>query len=75
MTAVQQSHLKICVDQHQKLVNEIQILTGQLNEKREHALKLQGIVEYLSSQGVEIPSDDVSNSQEESVSEESNSNE
>jgi hypothetical protein len=54
----QQTHLKSCVEQQRQLVGDIQNLNNQLTEKREIALKLQGIIEYLTGQGVELPTDD-----------------
>lgn len=50
----QQEHLKTCVDQQRELVTEIQNLNNQLTTKRELALKLQGIIEYLTGQGVTL---------------------
>ena len=51
----QQQHLKACVDQQAELLKDMQILQTQLTEKRELALKLQGIIEYLTSNGVTLP--------------------
>ena len=54
----QQQHLKACVVQQQTLICEIQSLQGQTDEKRSLALKLQGIIEYLQGQGVELPKEE-----------------
>ena len=51
----QQKHLKACIDQQSELLKDMQILNTQLTEKRELALKLQGIIEYLQGQGVQLP--------------------
>lgn len=51
----QQQHLKACVDQQAELLKDMQTLQTQLTEKRELALKLQGIIEYLTSNGVKLP--------------------
>lgn len=54
----QQQHLKACVEQQRTLIEEIQSLQGQTDEKRSLALKLQGIIEYLQGQGVELPKEE-----------------
>lgn len=54
----QQQHLKACVEQQKTLIEEIQSLQGQTDEKRSLALKLQGIIEYLQGQGVELPKEE-----------------
>jgi len=51
----QQQHLKACVDQQAELLKDMQTLQTQLTEKRELALKLQGIIEYLTGNGVKLP--------------------
>ena len=60
----QQTHLKSVLEQQNALLNEIQKLNNELGAKREMALKLQGIVEYLTATGVKLP--------EEAPAEESN---
>ncbi len=51
----QQEHLVQAVEQQSQLVNEINELNSQLSAKRELALKLQGIIEYLQQTGVTLP--------------------
>jgi hypothetical protein len=61
----QQQHLKACVDQQADLLKDMQTLQTQLTEKRELALKLQGIIEYLTSNGVTLPEAPAEQPQEE----------
>ena len=49
----QQQHLETALNQQKELVSEIQELNNTLAIKKEQFLKLQGIVEYLNSLGVE----------------------
>jgi len=51
----QQKHLQSVLEQQQALVSEINTLEAQARQKREMAVKLQGIVEYLGGIGVELP--------------------
>ena len=51
----QQGHLQQVLEQQQTLINEINDLNTQVNNKRELALKLQGVREYLEQTGVKIP--------------------
>ena len=51
----QQNHLKQIVEQQKSLIAEIQSLTAQVDNKRNMATKLQGIVEYLDGLGVKLP--------------------
>lgn len=55
----QQGHLKSVLEQQRVLLAEIQDLTNKVNNKREVALKLQGIVEYLTETGVTLPQEPV----------------
>ena len=55
MATEQQNHLKSVTEQAQGLVSEINQLEGQAKQKRELLLKLQGIIEYLTQTGVELP--------------------
>ena len=48
----QQKHLQQVIDQQQQVINDINILNNQLTTKRELALKLQGVLEYLEQTGV-----------------------
>jgi prefoldin subunit 5 len=43
----QKLHLDSAVEQQQVLLNEIQELQSQVNQKREIILKVQGVIEYL----------------------------
>jgi hypothetical protein len=54
----QQQHLKACLEQQKALIDEMQSLQSQTDEKRALALKLQGIIEYLQGQGVELPKEE-----------------
>lgn len=54
----QQQHLKSVTEQQSVLLEEIQKLTTEFNAKRELAIKLQGIIEYLNSTGVTLPQED-----------------
>ena len=62
----QQNHLKSVVDQQKELFKEIQELNNQLTVKREMAIKLQGIYEYLTGTGVELPKESENLSEESS---------
>ena len=53
-----QTHLKSVTEQAQGLVNEINQLEAQAQNKREMLLKLQGIIEYLQQTGVELPKEE-----------------
>ncbi len=51
----QQQHLKQVLEQQKTLVGEINELNSQVESKRQMALKLQGVLEYLQQTGVELP--------------------
>ena len=51
----QQKHLQSVLEQQQTLIAEINTLEAQVRSKREMAVKLQGIVEYLNGIGVKLP--------------------
>ena len=51
----QQEHLQNVVNQQNQLIADINDLQQQINERREEAVKLQGIMEYLTSVGVTLP--------------------
>ena len=51
----QQKHLQQVIEQQQQTINEINTLNNQLTTKREIALKLQGVLEYLEQTGVTLP--------------------
>jgi hypothetical protein len=54
----QQQHLKACIEQQKELLDDMQKLQAQMTEKRDLAVKLQGIIEYLQGQGVELPKEE-----------------
>jgi hypothetical protein len=51
----QQKHLQQVIEQQQQTINDINTLNNQLIVKRELALKLQGVLEYLEQTGVVLP--------------------
>ena len=51
----QQNHLKQVLEQQKGLIEEINALNSQITSKREMAVKLQGIAEYLDQIGVKLP--------------------
>ena len=51
----QQKHLQSVLEQQQTLISEINTLEAQARSKREMAMKLQGIAEYLNGIGVKLP--------------------
>jgi len=55
----QQQHLQNVVTQQNQLVAEINELGAQADAKRQQAVKLQGIMEYLSGLGVTLPEPEV----------------
>ena len=54
----QQQHLAQVLEQQNTLVNEINALNSQVESKKQMALKLQGVAEYLQQLGVELPEED-----------------
>lgn len=67
----QQRHLKSVLEQQRVLLAEINDLTNKVNNKREVALKLQGIVEYLTETGVTLPQEPAEDPEAEAAPEES----
>ena len=61
----QQQHLSQALEQQTDVVNDINNLTNQLTVKKELALKLQGIIEYLDQIGVTLPDEDEEEAEEE----------
>lgn len=61
----QQTHLQQVIDQQQQLVAEINTLNNQVATKRELAIKLQGVIEYLQQTGVVLPTAEKPEIQEE----------
>ena len=51
----QENHLKQVLTQQKTLIDEINALNNQITSKREMAVKLQGIAEYLDQLGVKVP--------------------
>ena len=51
----QQQHLQNVVLQQNQLIAEINELGAQADAKRQQAVKLQGIMEYLNELGVTLP--------------------
>ena len=51
----QENHLKQVLVQQKALVDEINALNSQITSKREMAVKLQGVAEYLDQIGVKLP--------------------
>ena len=51
----QQGHLTSILSQQKELANDINMLQGQLNQKKELFNKTQGVVEYLQTIGVKLP--------------------
>ena len=60
----QQGHLQQILDQQRTLVNEINELQNQVSTKREMALKLQGVREYLEQTGVTLPESEEASAEE-----------
>ena len=54
----QENHLKQVLTQQKTLVDEINALNNQITSKREMAVKLQGIAEYLDQIGVKLPQEE-----------------
>ena len=54
----QENHLKQVLTQQKALVDEINVLNNQITSKREMAVKLQGIAEYLDQLGVKLPKEE-----------------
>ena len=56
----QQQHLKQLLEQREKLITESNKLNNSLSINRETFLKVQGVIEYLTQTGVELPEDEKS---------------
>jgi len=54
----QQQHLQQVLEQQKTLVGEINELNSQVDSKRQMALKLQGVLEYLQQLGIELPKEE-----------------
>ena len=55
----QQQHLQNVVSQQNQIIAEINELGAQADVKRQQAVKLQGIMEYLNELGVTLPEPEV----------------
>ena len=60
----QQQHLQQVLEQQKVLVGEINELNSQVDSKRQMALKLQGVLEYLQQLGIELPKEEEAPSEE-----------
>ena len=56
----QQNHLAQVLQQQQTLVQEINNLNSQVETKKQLALKLQGVAEYLDQIGIKLPEPETS---------------
>ena len=63
----QQSHLAQVLQQQQTLVGEINDLNNQVENKKQMALKLQGVAEYLDQIGVKLPEPETTEEAEETT--------
>ena len=54
----QQGHLSSILTQQRELANEINQLQAQITTKKELFNKTQGVVEYLTQLGVELPKEE-----------------
>lgn len=63
----QQNHLAQVLQQQQTLVQEINELNTQVDNKKQMALKLQGVAEYLDQIGIKLPEPETSPTSEEEV--------
>ena len=61
----QQNHLAQVLQQQQTLVQEINELNGQVESKKQMALILQGVAEYLDQFGIKLPEPEKSPTSEE----------
>lgn len=59
-----ETHLKQVIRDQKTLANEINDLTNVLNLKKEQFFKLQGIVDYLHSNGIKLEESDQFQSQQ-----------
>jgi len=50
----QQKHLSSAIEQQKQIIAEMQTLETDISKKRELAIKLQGIIEYLTEIGVTL---------------------
>ena len=55
-----EAHLKQIFESQRKLSNEISELSNVLNIKKEQYTKMQGIVEYLTANGIKVEESELS---------------
>ena len=65
----QQNHLAQVLQQQQTLVQEINDLNSQVESKKQMALKLQGVAEYLDQIGIKLPEPETSPTSEDEAGE------
>jgi hypothetical protein len=65
----QQEHLTNLTQQRQTLSQELESLNGQITNRRELFLKVQGAIEYLTQIGVVLPEPETTEEAVEEVSE------
>ncbi len=63
----QQNHLAQVLQQQQTLVQEINDLNSQVESKKQMALKLQGVAEYLDQIGIKLPEPETSPTNDEAA--------
>ena len=63
----QQNHLAQVLQQQQTLLKEINDLNSQVESKKQMALKLQGVAEYLDQIGIKLPEPETTPTGEEEV--------
>lgn len=51
----QQQHLQAAIDNQKQLITEVNELSNAIAIKKEAILKYQGIIEYLTGNGVKLP--------------------
>jgi len=61
----QQKHLSQLIEQQKTLINDINVLNTEITTKRELALKIQGVIEYLQQTGITLSETEVEEKVEE----------
>ena len=51
----QQEHLKKAIENQKELIMEVNEMNNQIHMKKESIIKYQGIIEYLTGNGVTLP--------------------
>ena len=65
----QQQHLQSAIQQQNVLLNEIQKLQTEIDNKRQLEVKAQGIIEYIDQIGVKLPEAETETSEAEAAPE------